>query len=69
MATKKQKREAALAKHERYMEAVQQDGLRAQREDHERRQRIDALLKAEAEAENRRLENILAAARLRGELK
>lgn len=37
MATKKQKRAEALAKRERWLEEVRLSGLKAQREDQERR--------------------------------
>lgn len=39
MATKKQKREAALARRERWLEEVRLSGLKAQKEDQERRKK------------------------------
>lgn len=48
MATKKQKREAALAKHEQEMEELRLSGLEAQRRDREYRAR-KAAQKAESE--------------------
>lgn len=54
MATKKQKREAALAKREEFFQKVLEDGLKAQKKDRERQAILQERLRAEAEAENRR---------------
>lgn len=48
MATKKQKRAAAEARHERFMEAYRRDGLAALQKDRERRERENRQAKAAA---------------------
>lgn len=52
MATKKQKREAALAKREEFMADVARTGLEAQRKDQQRR--AEQKRRAEADAERRK---------------
>lgn len=60
MATKKQKREAALAKREKFLAEVRADGLEAQRLDQEAQEKQEQLMKAEADRINQRYRNILA---------
>lgn len=48
MATKKQKRLAAKAKHDAFMEEMRRSGLEAQRKDHEERARRKKLKDQEA---------------------
>lgn len=60
MATKKQKREAALAKREAFEEERRQTGLKAQETDRERRARKSRQNQAEAKKVNDRHNTILA---------
>jgi hypothetical protein len=60
MATKKQKREAALAKREQFLKEQHRIGLEAQEADRKRREQITLRNTAEAERLNRQFETILA---------
>lgn len=62
MATKKQKREAALAKRKSFIDDVERLGLEAQRLDREARERQNQINKAEAERINQKYEAIIQAA-------
>lgn len=55
MATKKQRREAALAKHEAFVAEQKRLGLEAQRKDQERRAAQLARAEEEAEERNRKM--------------
>lgn len=59
MATKKQKREAALAKREKFLEEVRVAGLEAQRLSRAEDERRGVLMQAEADRINQRWANIL----------
>lgn len=59
MATKKQKREAALAKREELMAKVKSDGLKAQADDKERQIAQAYSIREEAAAVNARYQRIL----------
>lgn len=59
MATKKQKREAALAKRAEYMEKIGASGLAAQQVDREERARMDAEFKKFADEMNERHRQVL----------
>lgn len=61
MATKKQKREAALAKRKRFLEKETALGLEAQRLARKERERESQIAMDEAEEINRRHRRILAA--------
>lgn len=59
MATKKQKREAALIKREKFLAEERADGLKAQRLDQELQEKKNALLKTDADRLNQKYENLL----------
>lgn len=68
MATKKQKRLDLQKRREEEDTARRESGLRAQQRDREIHQQKRERAAADAERINRRHQNILATARLRGEL-
>jgi hypothetical protein len=59
MATKKQKREAALARREKFLADERAAGLAAQALDHDEQAKKNALMQAEADRINQKYENIL----------
>jgi hypothetical protein len=61
MATKKQKREAALARREAFLDEQRRIGLEAQQRDREQREAHARRMKEEAQRMDRRMEAILAA--------
>ena len=60
MATKKQKREAALAKREKFMQEERENGLRAQALDRAKQEQHRETIRKNAEALNARYKAILA---------
>ncbi|AOZ64933.1 hypothetical protein SEA_MAYA_66 [Streptomyces phage Maya] len=60
MATKKQKREAALAKRQKFLEEERERGLAAQKAGHVAEEREREILKAKIDLINDRHRNILA---------
>lgn len=60
MATKKQKRESALANREKFLAEVRAAGLETQRLDQEAQEKQEQLMKSEADRINQRYRNILA---------
>lgn len=66
MATKKQKREAALAKRAAFTEETRRTGLEAQKRDREERERREAKIMEEASQINLRHLNIIATQLIKG---
>lgn len=68
MATKKQKREAALARRQEFEAKERQQGLEAQRKDRERRAARAERDKEEAEKAKRKAKNILVTRTIHGDV-
>ena len=64
MTTKKQRRETALSKREKFLKAYREDGLRAQQRDHEQRLEKERKAAADREALRRRSETVQAAGKI-----
>jgi hypothetical protein len=69
MATKKQKRQAALEKRAAFEAEIKRTGLEAQRQDHEHREAQAARSKEDAQRTNRRHKKILDGAQKSGRLR
>lgn len=59
MATKKQKREAAMAKREQFLKEERERGLEAQQKDREARKRQDEMLNSAIQGLNHRYKAVL----------